>query len=777
MPCKHAGRQDILPFSFLTALIIFFMVLNYQIKKILVVIIPVLFIYGCSVWGNFSTYFNLYYNTEHLFNDAEQLILEQRTDLFAVDQPPITSAANQKLQGVIEKCSNILQFHAETKYVDDALLMLGKSFYYQGNYLKSSREFKELLATQQESDLLLEANLWLGKCQMRLGDFTTGLQTLKNVKDQAVQQEENKILEAALIEEIKYKVSTKDYTGAIQSSSDFLKVSKDNSTSAKVAYELGKLYEMVNDEEGAAAAYSKVLDYSPSYQTGLDARIALGKALRSAGHNDQALTIFEGLSSEDKNKDSFDRINLEKGITLESLGKFDEAINTFVMVDTAYKGSQYSGAAKFELGKIYEEHFNNFDSASVYYLQASANVLPPEYLLLNTKKVEKFKKYNSLVDDLNFNKEELRYALNPEEFVKDSAAYYDSLKNIGENKTNSKEPVGNNPESRRTINLANIQTNQTRSAQTKISKPPVRPSVSADSLTNKIVYTEYELGNLFFTEFSKPDSAYYYYSDILNNYPDNSYRSKTLFVMGNYYLSKGDSVKADSLFNYIYNNYKNESIVNAAAGIINKPLIDLKYDPAKDIYSQAESELMKKNYYGSIQQLRDIYSKYPASATAPKALFAEGWIFENKLNKPDSAAVIYDSLRTKYPSTEYAARIISKLDFYHAEKKKINDALKDSLNNIQKGKNQTEGKDSLKTEANKIKENEQSINKGKGIPPGFRGEINDSLKEKMENKTKVDTLIRKERLLNVRDEILLRDSLLKKEETVPKDTAKKKIRE
>ncbi len=161
-------------------------------------IILLIFLSGCGIWGNFTTYFNLYYNTENLFSETQQSIQQQRTDLFAARYLPIGPKDNENLNTVIEKCSKILQFSPDSKYVDDAILMLGKSFFYQDNFLKASREFEELLATQKESDLRLEARLWLAKSQIKLRNFDTGLSTLKSVEEEAKNSDETEILEQAL---------------------------------------------------------------------------------------------------------------------------------------------------------------------------------------------------------------------------------------------------------------------------------------------------------------------------------------------------------------------------------------------------------------------------------------------------------------------------------------------------------------------------------------------------------------------------------------------------
>ena len=756
------------------------MIFGKKIKKDILLIFPFFFLAGCGIWTNFTTYFNLYYNTSRLFNRAEGEVQAQRTDLFSTKVPPLTTATDQELQKVIEKCSNILQFKSDSKYVDDALMMLGKVFYYQQNYLKSEHEFQELLATQPDSDLRLEAQLWLGKCQMRLTDYTEGLQTLADVKKTATDNNDDDILQSVLIEEIKYKVALNDYSGAIQSSQDFLKVSSNNDINAKVAFELGNLYELAGDEESAAKAYGSVSDYSPSYDLESKSEIAYGVALRKSGRLNEAYTVFDNMSTQDKYKDIFDQINFQKGVTLSTLGKYPDALNVFINVDTTYKNTLYGGASRYEIGKLYEYKFNNFDSAYAYYIKAKSTMIPPEYITPLYKTAEKFRKYNELKDDLKLSRTHLGYILNPDEFIRDSIAYsqqLDSIQQLSKQLQNNTQTGQFNQDlnNRGTFNPNSIQSSQlSRSLQVAKLKPPERPKISADSVREKIVYYEYELGNLFYSDFNLLDSAYYYYTDILNNFPGSYYKPKILFVLGNYYLAVSDSNRADSLFNYIYDNYKNESLVNAAATILNKPLINFDTDQATDLYAKAEAELNKKNYYSSIAQFKDIYNKYPKSISAPKALYAEGWIFENVLNKPDSAVIYYDSLMAKYPKSEYAENISPKLEFYRNEKLRIKKAIEDSLKALQKPKEQPLKSDTSKTsKSDAVKEPIPENNEEKIIATPLINGVNDSLKEK-EQKPRLDSLIMEKRKTELKEGIPLKDPLKIKINSNAKDSSKVK---
>ena len=371
------------------------------------------------------------------------------------------------------------------------------------------------------------------------------------------------------------------------------------------------------------------------------------------------------------------------------------------------------------------------------------------------------------------------YILNPSEFIRDSIAYsqqLDSIQQLSKQLQNNTQTGQFNQDfnnTRGTFNPNSIQASQLiKSLQVAKLKPPERPKISADSVRDEIVYYEYELANLFYSDFNLLDSAYYYYTDLLKNFPDSNYKPKILFVLGNYYLAVSDSNRADSLFNYIYDNYKNERLVNAAATILNKPLINFDTDQATDLYAKAEAELNKKNYYSSIAQFKDIYNKYPKSISAAKALYAEGWIFENVLNQPDSAVIYYDSLIAKYPKSEYAENISPKLEFYRNEKLRIKKAREDSLKTFQKPKEQPLKSDTSKTLKNgPVKEPMPEVNEERIIAKPLINGVNDGLKEKM---ARIDSLIMEKRKTELKEEIPLKDSLKIKINSNAKDSSRVK---
>ena len=724
--------------------------------KLLSLIVISLFLSGCGIWDNFTTYFNVYYNASELFDKAEKEINAQEKDLFSTEPPKVPSSANANLVKVIEKCSDLLQFNSESAYVPDALLMLGKSFYYQKNYQKSLRKFKELEANYSNSNLLLEAGLWIGKCQMRLKDYNEALTQLATIRKEALDAGEDEIIQDCYIEEIVYRITLEDYKTAIALANEFMDVSNDDGIKAQVWFEIGKLNMKINDIDNAIIAFENVFQFSPDFDLQFSASLNYGIALREGKRIEDALAVFEDMRREAKYSDNYAEIDFEIAKTNRALGNLPAAVSLFTLVDTTYKNTPTSGASKYELGQIYEYDFIDLDSAATFYSKASVSQLPKEYIEPAKEKDRLFKRYIAINGKVKSFRKQLFYIEQPEEFIKDSIAYVedslaiakeianltdmqavwaelDSLMNLQDTTGLSADTIRaidslvfhdptlvkdsvlakvrnpvlddirisfrfdsiwNSPQFvqiRENKNRSLVQ--QRKSQQNRLvnqlpdtlkfkNNPPKRPVISEDSLRTLLAKNELELGNLYLTELILPDTARWYYYNILTAYPNTRYQASTLYALGSYYLTVNNIQTADSLFNIIYDNYKNESIVNAAAEKLNKPFIDLNYDPAAEKYDNAEKIMSNENYHSAINQFYSIYMTYPESQYAAQSLYTSGWILENKLDLPDSAAKMYDTLVVHYPTSVYVKNVAGKLSTYKQEKRRIELSEKDSLNKL-----------------------------------------------------------------------------------------------
>ncbi|MBA4251444.1 MAG: hypothetical protein C0425_03925 [Chlorobiaceae bacterium] len=722
---------------------------NMKSFKLTILFLSIFIFSGCGLWENFTTYFNLYYNASEIFNRTEKLIIQERKDIFSFTEPNISSSFIGELEKVIEKCSRIMQFSGESAFVDEALFLIGKSFYYQKNYVRANRKFRELVVKFPESELSIEAELWIAKTELQMRNFDFALNMLDQIRTKAKENEDDEILTQTYIERVKYFMQMQSYSNAIIDLNELLIVSKDSELNAAALIQLGELYSKLDDYENAKKSYLAVLNYTKSFDTELLARVKYGVSLVQLDRYNEALDLFIDLRNDDKNKTSFDIIELNIGITYRALGDFENALHSFRTIDTTFSTSIHAGGARYELGELFEEELNNFDSAHFYYQKAFTSSSSIDYIPLIRKKQAIFSKYQSLRTQLNNNLRDFNYATDSLAFIRDSITYALHLDSLEKEKATTtpnveqgvqgQQATGRGRDRERLFAPTELQ-QQAQPQQVQLQMPQ-RPFLKADSLRSLIIKNNFDLGNLFFTEFELLDSAYYYYSYLYQNYDTTYMRGRILFSLGNYYLTVGNKNRADSIFHYIYDNFQNESIVNAAAVQINKPLIQLDLDLAEKDFVDAESIMKNNEYEKAIGLFYNIFLEHPKSQYAPKALLAMGFVLQEKLMLKDSAASIYDTLISRYPSSQHAASVILKFQMYKQERIKVERALQDSLARIEQERLQQKMIDSIKTAEQELQKHEleqqQQITSTENLPDNTQP--TDSLFLEM-NQEPIDTL-------------------------------------
>ncbi|MFH0734597.1 MAG: tetratricopeptide repeat protein [bacterium] len=630
--------------------------------KLFVVIVLSGLVTGCGIWRNFNTYFNRYFNTSLAFENAMDELNKQKKVLFNFKEEPVPAAAKQQFEKVVEKASKILQFDFNSAFFDDALLLIGKSFYYLQEYSKAYRKFQELAAIN-DSELLLENRLWIGKTQLQLRFFEEGLNTLDEVKKQAIEEEEIEIYTEAYIKQIAYYKYKEDYLKTVNLCEDLLKNSDSDELNAEITYEIGKLYVLLNDYEKAINYFGMVVNYAPTAEVEFNSQLEVAKLQKSMGENELSLITLKRLREQNKYNSFWGDIDLEIGLIKYEQGDIEDALDLFTSVDTLYKQTVSAGIAGFMKGQIFEKDYKNYDTAKVFYDKMLSSQAPVDYKDKAKKKSEVLKKLLTLRESVYKYKKQLNYILDPKLYAEDSIKYF-----LWKNRDSMTI--------KREHDLDSI--NKTKPV---IVLQPVKSTITADSLQIIMAKVEYDYGSLFLGELSEPDSAYKYYYNIVTNYPQGKHSGKTYFALGTYFSTIGNQEKADSMYRYVYDNYTKDPIVNIAAQKLGFSEVDFTTDPVEKLYKDAEKKYYQKDYPNAINDLKFIFHNNDKSYFASKSLYTIGYIYENDLKMFDSAAVYYDTLNIKYKTSEFARAVTNKLSFFKLDEKR-KQAVRDSIQKV-----------------------------------------------------------------------------------------------
>jgi len=568
-------------------------------------------------YQNTVAYFNSYYNASRLFNDAEDEIqTAQRTARskgIAPEDVPVPPGARQKLTTVIDKCSNVLSFYPNSTFVDDALFLIGKSYYYQGDFLKAERKFAEMLSQYPNSNINLDARLWYLKTLNRLKKDEEANRVAATLLQAAEEQGEEEIAAEGYANVGEIDLRQEQPEKALESYRHAIRLSSDDEWRAEIQSRVGAVLFDQGKFGEAAAEFAKVSDFTSEPSLVFSSRISEIRSLRLAGELTAALQRCDELMDDYRFLANTQQIRFERGVTLVKNGDLRRGMDELTIVDTTAARTEVGARAAFELGMIYEQTIGDLATAKDEFSK-SLTFPVPDILPEARKHQLALTRYLSLTS--------------ARERTDSVLALVDSVRQ-----------------------LANVD-----------SAGQVLLSLSPDSLKEVCATHAYGVGEVFYADLDDPDSAIVWYRRALE--VEDSVRTPRIkYILAEMAAANPDKHYGDSktMFEEIVRKYPRSIYAMRANIQLGVPVDTVKTDPGKDLYKQAEALLDSGNTRGAMSHLRTIAREYPLSPFAPKSVYTIGWLYEHILDKPDSALSEYRMLVQTYAASSYAGAIKSRI--------------------------------------------------------------------------------------------------------------------
>ena len=661
-------------------------------------------------YDNTVSYFNAYYNAKTLFDDAEAEVLAARSAMkskpatpfmspatypgtttvpgssgfeearmnrtgsaaqaFQTQQMPQTpqtsqtyqspvpqqtsSGAKQKFAAVIDKCSNILSFYPKSSVVDDALFLIGKSYFYEDEFVKAERKFTELIVQDPKGPLVLDAQLWLLKTLYRLARLDDATRVGNELVDAATKAEKNQLAGEALEILGDVCVGQKNPEGAVAFYTRSVEVADNGPIRATAQSKVGDFYSSSEKYDKAAQAYLDVSKYSPDSYGLYSSQLQAAMAYRRIGQYETAIDVLRKLEADYRFIDFWSTIRFELASTFAANQRLDEAIDLYRLVDTTYARTEQGARAAYELGKILQLQMGNYADAKVAFNQASVGGSP------------------DLTKDAQRRATALdRYFGLSSQFVKLDSMYFiidiDSLwmKPDSSSLTPKKDTLIVQRDSLRDHPLKDVQAPTADSTAMKQAKKidegrpgeitMVLMKPKKDSLVRSLGNLSYQLGELFYTDLDVPDSSFFWTNQGLKLGLDSVKNARALFILAELARANPQKKYGDEkdLYRQLITKYPKSSFAEEARIALGYPPTLKKEDPAAAVFAVAESLMVAGKYQPAVDTLGRVVKDFPDSPFAPKSRYTMAWIYENNLANPDSALSQFKALVARHPTTKY----------------------------------------------------------------------------------------------------------------------------
>lgn len=732
---------------------------------------------------SFGTFFNKFFTALEDYDEA--LIDYRATTIAAYNRrldslnitPPISASAKEKLNKVIERCSKIIQYNKNTRFLDDAVLLIGKSYYFLGDYYQAERKFAEFLSKLTSSAFSDEAMLYLGITKFKLSKNDEGETILKNL---LAKSPDNDVKSEAAQELGIYELSKKNYSEALKYFKNSILLAKDKEKKAEKQYILAKIISTY-DKQNAYKDYQKAIDYTSDFDLTFYSKLNYAKSLDDIENYDLSFKVLDKLESKYRDYPELKQlVEFEIANNFYARKKTKEAIIKYFEIIIDYPGTMSAADSYYRLAKHYEDVEKNYLKALVNYKKvvetngssdyarisdARANTLDKYFgFLAGTRDTTKgaiptvnqeLEKHRLMLEDKRGIKRDKEGKLKEKEKEKENEGKFepkgggekgfdgnplDSIKKDIESEKidNEGNPIAKGKTKNDSLkkfiptdstkNLVKdpleIKNDSLKSGIDSVKAPPVNlDSIKAVKELEKL-NSYYGLAELFLYELDRVDSAEIYLKEILSISENNLIAPKVMYTLATLYKNQGREAESKQEYEKIISNYPASLFANEARKVLGMNVIEIELDPADSLYKEAEQKFESKDYTAAMNMFNNIKSKYPDSKLMPKIYYSLGWLNENIFFNKDSMVANYKKLKELYPASEYISDITPKLDYFASlEKKDSVEAVKDSTSLIP---------DSLKVANDSLKILKDKLN----ITDSLSVTDTSSVKEKKEQKSK-----------------------------------------
>lgn len=312
---------------------------------------------------NVNAKYNALFQANIKLQEVEKGLFDAHKDNYSQLLPiliPIDSnsagAMGEQLIAIIKKASLVAERHQNSKWLDDAYVLIGKARLLKQDYKNAIETFK-YVNTNATSDKARDAALiGLMRCYTEQGEFQTALRVAELLREEPLNDENTRdfYLTKAYLHQLK-----EEYKTSVAILEEALPYMKKNEQKARTLFAAGQMYEALDDKNNASEKYLAVGKNRPSYDLGfyskLNNALVLGqtdgfqKLLKDAKNKDLQDKIYEAMSSVEMRKgNSKDGVKLLQSSARNSQNLKQLPYTFLKLADLAYnKMGDYEMAAAY----------------------------------------------------------------------------------------------------------------------------------------------------------------------------------------------------------------------------------------------------------------------------------------------------------------------------------------------------------------------------------------------------------------------------------------------
>ncbi len=564
-------------------------------RRIIIFLSVAALISGCA-------YFNMYFNAKQNFNDAEK----KRKETSIVDKALYENS--------IKELSKILEFYPDSKWVDDALLMMGLCYFRQEDNYKAQKKFNELLLKYPDSELADQARMHLAEVEIAMKNYEEAGKLLERIQTGDIDIEPFRLLKL----NAEMSLSQGDSVKALE----FMLKAADKAESAPDKISLlqfsAELSAYIRDFKMSADINKDLIELYAERDKKFNAIINYAEALKQLGDTDEAIKILEEVTGNEeyaqyslKGEIKLAKLYTEEKLQEKAYNKLDEILR--VNPKDRNNGPDLAETAYY-FGEYYFNLLKDFKSAETMYDSCGFFDRKNEFYTKSLERMKQIREYRSIRDKVESYPQKI-----------------DSL--------NAK--------------IARIRSKMDAADMSADGRDAINDEIGGLAKERKDLKTSYvneksTLAEKARFEMNLPDTSRTLFQELAD---ESDYPHKASYAMVSLILD--DSVRYGYLTDSVLIKYPATAGANYIRISRGQETIQVVEDSAKYFFNLASDKFIDSLYSEASEQYIEIARKYEKNPISPKILQAAAMINEKYLKDFSKAAELYAEIKEKYSQTVY----------------------------------------------------------------------------------------------------------------------------
>ena len=334
---------------------------------------------GLIVAGS-CAYFNTLYNARRIYRDTEE-----RRELGKSGEREM----RENYKEVITKCATVIRDYPNSRWVDDALFLMGKALVRQGETDKGIRKFNELMTNFPESEYASRSAYWLALAYFEKGDYNQALvYTDKFLNDYPKSNLRNDVM--FLAGDVNRELDQEEE--ALSFYSRVAEESSDGKVVDEATLKTADLFYAKEDWDKASAAYARVLRKGIPWERRYEISLSIGNCYTRIGRCGEALDVYDRLLEEIVSSKEKPPVVLGRAASYVCMDSLETALSIFESVNGEFPRSIYSAEANYHIGVIYQEKLDSLSKAQKAYAKVAGEYADSEFAAIAIQKSTSIKR-------------------------------------------------------------------------------------------------------------------------------------------------------------------------------------------------------------------------------------------------------------------------------------------------------------------------------------------------------------------------------------------------